>query len=267
MLRPLRSCLVPLSFVACATAAPACVVTPDDGGAGEGEGEGEGDGPTCTEPTEVPCVDDAFQALSMNLTEAAEGAIVSESDGAGTFEVDVDATAGAPPGSIDAPGGFVYGRFTDDGLLKVELLDDASFASMDWDIAFRRFVIRVNSGTSGPSCVTAARTAPATDFDALDAVPEGLTFNAEQFMSDAETCELVPDGSGLGAPGVVLQNWWEYPGCVKTTGNVYVLSLANGRHVKLVVTQYYASGQDGCNEQGNPGTGSARIHLRYGFLD
>jgi len=248
MLRPLRSCLVPLSFFACAAAAPACVVTPEDGG--EGEGEGEAEGPKCAEPTEVPCVDDAFQALSMNLTEAADGAIVSESDGAGTFEVDVDATAGAPPGSIDAPGGFVYGRFTDDGLLKVELLDDASFASMDWDIAFRRFVIRVNSGTSGPSCVTAARTAPATDFDALAAVPDGLTFNAEQFMS-----------------GVVLQNWWEYPGCVKTTGNVYVLSLANGRHVKLVVTQYYASGQDGCNEQGNPGTGSARIHLRYGFLD
>jgi hypothetical protein len=264
MLRPTNLLRATCSILAVALGAPACVI--DGGGATEGEGEGDGDeadGGVCTEPAVVPCRDQAFQALNMNLNEVASGAIASEGDGAGTFEVEVDATAGG----FNGDGGFVYGRFTDQGLESVTLLDDASFDSMDWDIAFRRFVIRLNSGTSGPSCVTGARTGPATDFDALATVPAGLTFNAENFMSDPDSCELVPDGSGLGSPGVVLQNWWEYPGCVATTGNVYVLSLANGRHVKLVVTRYYATGQETCNASGTAGSNGGNILLRYAFLD
>jgi hypothetical protein len=264
--------LHPLSLVCSAALAlalvPACVVSSADTAEGEGEGEGEELPPKCTEATEVPCRDDALQALNMNLTDVTPGEIVSESDGTGTFEVDVDASAGGFGGD----GGFVYGRFTDEGLVKVELLDDESFDSMAWDIAFRRFVVRLNSGPSGPSCVTGARTGPSTDFDALDIVSSDLTFHAEQFMSEADDCTLVPDGSGLGSPGVVLQNWWEYPsppGCVATTGNVYVLSLANGRFVKLVVTQYYGEGQDACDarQQGFASETSGHIHLRYAFLD
>ena len=274
MLRSLNPLSAALSVATLALAASACFVeaTPAEG---EGEGEGEGEA-TCTEPADVPCRDFLLGQLNMNPTDVAPGEIGSESDGAGTFEVDVDATAGVVPPSLSGPDGYVYARFTDEGLEKVALNDDASFGSMDWDIAFRRFVIRLNSGTSGPSCVTAARTASSTEFDALDAVPADLDFNAESFTTGSDLaaengepeCDLVPDGSGLpGAPGVVLQNWWRYPGCVATTGNVYVLALANGRHVKFVVTQYYGSGQDTCNEEGTAGSDSGRIHLRYGFLD
>jgi hypothetical protein len=254
---------------------PACqlVLASDDNAQGNDDSDSDDDDnddddgtSVCTEPTEVPCRDQSFVALNMNLTEAAEGEITSEDDGAGGFGVTIDSTAGAPPGAIDAPGGFVYAKFTDTGLEKVDLLDDESFDSMDWDIAFRRFVIRLNSGTSGPSCVAAARTPTATDYATLNEVPEGLTFRAENFMSDPESCELVPDGSGLETAGVVLQNWWRYPGCVATTGNVYVLSLADGRHVKLVVDAYYASGQEDCNDRGTPGRGSANLQLRYAFV-
>jgi hypothetical protein len=261
MLRRLPTVLLPPLAVA---VSPACIVFATDGGA-EGEGEGELPAAVCTDPVEVPCRDQAFVALGMNLSDAAPGEIASTDEGDGVFTVDVDARAGG----FNGDGGFVYGRFTDTGLQKVELLDDASFDSMDWDIAFRRFVIRVNSGTSGPSCVTAARTGPATEFDTLDDVPANLTFNAEAFMSDPETCELVADGSGLGSPGVVLQNWWVYPGCVATTGNVYVLSLADGRHVKLVVTQYYGGdgAQQTCNVDNTSAGESGRVQLRYAFLD
>jgi hypothetical protein len=66
----------------------------------------------------------------------------------------------------------------------------------------------------------------------------------------------------------VLQNWWQYPGtCVATTGNVYVLALADGRHVKLVVDQYYASGQQTCNDTGSGGTGGGAIEARFAFVD
>jgi hypothetical protein len=242
----------------------ACEVPPADDGS-EGEGEGENLGPTCSEPRAIDCEDEVFVALDMDLDGQAPG-LIDSAAAADAFEVDVDATAGGFNGTE----GWVYGRFTDDGLQKVEIADIDSLGSMDWDIAFRRFVIRVNSGFGGPSCVTAARTAADTDFDGLDDVPADLRFNEEKFMSDPETCTLVADGSGLGSPGVVLQNWWTYPaGCVATTGNVYILSLADGRRLKMVVDQYYAGdgAQATCNETGSAAGESARIKLRYAFFE
>jgi hypothetical protein len=113
--------------------------------------------------------------------------------------------------------------------------------------------------------VTGARTATGTVFEDLDAVPEGLTFNKEEFYN--EDCTLVADGSGLpNSPGVVLQNYWEYPGCVAMTGNVYVLRLADGHHVKLRVTNYY-NDQDTCDEDLIAGSGSGNIQLDWAFLD
>ena len=120
---------------------------------GEGEGEGEGEsafpddtGPTCSEARTVDCEDDVFTALTMNLDEAATGRFTNTPVGDGTFDVEIDGTAGGFNGN----GGWVYGKFTDDGLVKVELLDIDSFGSLEWDIAFRRFVVRVNSGYGGP---------------------------------------------------------------------------------------------------------------------
>ncbi|HEY1097847.1 MAG TPA: HmuY family protein [Myxococcota bacterium] len=231
----------------------------------EGEGEGEGEGeptPKCTEPRAVECEDEVFTDLTMNLDTAAPGEVTSSTDGDGFVAV-VDGTAGGFGGD----GGWVYAKFTATGLEKVTLLDADSFTSMEWDVAFRRFVIRLNSGYGGPSCVTGARTATGTVYEDLAALPDGLSFSDEQFMSDPESCELVPDGSGLGSAGVVLQNYWEYPGCVAMTGNVYVLSLADGRHVKFDVTDYYASGQETCDESGTPGTTSAMFTVRHGYLE
>jgi hypothetical protein len=263
MLMP-KKLLSTLSLVLVAAVATAC----DAPAASEGEGEGEGEnlGPTCTEPAVVDCEDDVFVALTMDLNANAPG-LIDSTPVDGVFEVDVDARAGGFGGTQ----GWVYGAFTDDGLLKVELSDIDSLGSMDWDIAFRRFVIRVNSGYGGPSCVTAARTAADTDFDALAAVPADLRFNTEAFMSDPDGCTVIADGSGLpDSPGVVLQNWWTYPaGCVATTGNVYVLSLKDGRRLKLVVTQYYGGdgAQDSCNDLSEITGEGARIKLRYAFFE
>ncbi len=264
----LRRHAVTAVFHTCAvvTLSAALSVGCADGGAeGEGEGEGEGETATCSEPKAVPCEDDVIVALTMDLEGQAPGLIDSADVGDGVFEVDVDARAGGFNGGE----GWVYGAFTDDGLLKVNIGDIDSLGSMDWDIGFRRFVIRLNSGYGGPSCVTAARTAADTRFQSVDSVPSGLRFNEESFMSDPESCTVVADGSGLGSPGVVLQNWWEYPGCVATTGNVYVVALKDGRHVKLEVTQYYAGAgaQEACNLDNTTAGESARIRLRYAFLD
>ena len=47
----------------------------------------------------------------------------------------------------------MYAKFTANGLVKLDTLSDmTALDSMDWDIAFRRYVVRINSGFSGPSC-------------------------------------------------------------------------------------------------------------------
>ena len=54
------------------------------------------------------------------------------------------------------------------------------------------------------------------------------------------------------------------------TGNVYVVQLADGRHVKLQVASYYSpAAQTQCDTQGTlPGvTGSGNVRIRWAYLD
>lgn len=239
-------------------ATPAC-------GGGEEEDDDDTLAPRCTEPVaEVECRDATLVDLEMNPDQVSPG-LIDNSDQGGFFHTTVDATAGGFGGD----GAYVYAKFTKDGLVKVDITDDDSFERMDWDIAFRRFVIRLNSGMGGPSCVTAGRTGVNTDFEALAAVPDGMTFSEEQFMTPG-TCDVISDGSGLpNAPGVVLQSYWEYANCLQMTGNVYVLQLADGHDVKFVVTHYYAeAAQQDCNETGaNDASGSAHLQFNWAFLN
>ncbi len=216
-------------------------------------------------PTLPSCIDESI--LQLSLFANPNGALIdNEVDGRG-FLTHVDATGGGPSSSL----AYVYARFTDAGLVKVNVGDEAAFESTDWDIAFRRFVIRLNSGVSGPSCVTGARTASGTSYDALGFAPDGLAYRAEDYFSSS-SCEFVPDGSGLGFPGTVLQSFWSYPGCVQMSGNVFVLRLANGRRLKLMVTSYYSPEvQAICDSTGSvptgPANGAGHLRLRWAFLD
>ncbi len=219
----------------------------------------------CTTPTPVACSDQVIQ--EMNLKSApAPGQISSVADGAG-FKSTVDATAG---GAFNPnPDSYVYGRFDDAGLVKVDLSDEAALDSMDWDIAFRRYVVRINSGHSGPSCVTAARVPGTPGYDAVTQVPDNLMYRNDEYFT--ASCELIPDGSGLpSSPATALSSFWTYPGCVQTTGNVFVVRVASGRQLKLVVTNYYDdANQQVCNSTGSvpQGTPSATYRLRWSWLD
>lgn len=209
------------------------------------------------------CVDQSISMLDLFAT-VSPAAITEEGTAPGEFTTHVDSTGGGfmPTQS------FVYARFTDTGLTRVDVSDEDAFLSSDWDVAFRRFIIRLNSGPSGPSCVTAGRTAPGTTFDGLTSVPTGLTQHAEEYFT--ATCDLVPDGSGLGSPATVLSSFWSYPGCVAMTHNVYVIALASGRHVKLEVVGYYDTpAQTQCDTMGTipmPST-AGNTRIRWAFLD
>jgi hypothetical protein len=255
---------------------PACSSDPDNTGAGAAGGSGGSGGAggaggggggmvvACTEPAAVPCEDQVIQGMNFQ-NDIAPGLITNEADGAG-WKSGIDATAGGA--FVSDPDSYVYAKFTETGLQKVEISDEDSIASMDWDIAFRRYVVRINSGNSGPSCVAATRTKEGTTYEELTAAPE-LPFRKDEYFSEA--CELIPDGSGLpGSPATALSGYWSYVNCVKMTGTVFAVRLADGRALKLIVdTWYEPSVQEQCNTTDSipmMNTGSANFRIRWAFL-
>lgn len=215
----------------------------------------------CMPTSPIPCEDQV--ALQMDFkNNKAPGLITDAPDGKGFWST-IDARAGG----FMYTDSYVYAKFTPTGLQKVEMTDNESITSMDWDIAFRRFVIRVNSGNSGPSCVTAARLKSGTVFDDLMETPADALFIPDEYFS--ATCEVIPDGSGLGSPATVLSGYWTYATCVQMTGNVYVVQKADGTRVKLTVTDYYEpTAQETCNATGSVpmGTPGAMMRMRWAFV-
>ncbi|MCY1057909.1 HmuY family protein, partial [Nannocystis sp. SCPEA4] len=209
---------------------------------------------------DVPCLDAAIQDLSLQDDKVSDAEVRNEQDGA-NWVTRLDASAGGTMAAAQNP--WVYLRFTHAGLERVDLDDVAASESGAWDIAAKRYGIRVNSGDSGPSCVAVA--APAGDYAGLDAAPPDSEFATEDYYDDA--CALLEDGSGLpGSPAYRMAGWWGYTGCVTTTGFPFALRLADGRTVKLVVEAYYEEGQTACNDSGTMGTGAALMTWRWSFL-
>lgn len=257
----------------------ACGPTPNavDGGAPPDAGGGTDAGtdagvmlmPRCTTPATVACQDQSIQRLNFRMVNAT-GAVAEEgaTPGATTY---VDARAGG----MTTPESFTYVRFTPQGLEKLAINDDASLTSMEWDLAFRRFIVRINSGVGGPSCVLAARTAPGTTFDGLTSVPNGLAWRTEEYFTSTPgadggiQCEFVADPSGIGGPNAALTSYWSYQSCVQMTGNVYVLHLRDGRYVKFQVLSYYDPGpQMTCNMTGNvpQPSGAANFRVKWAYI-
>ncbi|WP_437671990.1 HmuY family protein [Sorangium sp. So ce131] len=260
-----------LALSACGSDEPVNPVDTGNGGAGgaptgEGGSGGSGGGGApaarCAEPTPVACEDDVFQQMGLQDT-VSSGEVSSAADGDG-FRSSIDASAG---GAFADDEPYVYARFTDGGLEKVEISDEQSLTSMDWDIAFRRYLVRINSGHSGPSCVAAARLAGTPDYDALTAVPDNARFRNDEYFT--ESCELITDGSGLNGPATALSGYWDYSMCLAMSGTVYILALADDRKLKLTVTHYYdEENQAECNETGmvSDTASAAHFQVRWAFL-
>lgn len=229
-----------------------------DGGAVASDGGAQADAGV----REVRCMDQSIATLPL-FESASTRAITAETAPSGEFNTLIDATAGG----LSPTESFVYARFTDTGLVKVDLGDEDALASTQWHVAFRRFLIRLNSGVSGPADLRGARTSTGTTFPGLTAEPANLLYREEQYFTD--TCELVTDTSGLGSPATALSSFWSYPGCVDMSGNVYVLSLPNDKRVKLEVTSYYSpDNQTRCHMTGavNSPSGGGNLRIHWAFI-
>jgi len=216
----------------------------------------------CTEPTAVPCEDQLY--LQLSLHDFISSGLVTDSESGGVHTALIDATAGGMSGAPSQP--YLYLKFTDDGLVKQQLSDDDALTSMDWHLAAKRYVVMVNSGDFGPSCVGATQVSG--ELEAVTSAPGGDVYELEDFFTDG--CVYVPDeryaSGGFDSPNSVLREWWEFGNCVSTSGQVFVLQLEDGRHVKLVFDAYYESGQDDCNDLGVMGSGSGMLTMRWAWL-
>jgi hypothetical protein len=232
-----------------------------DPAGGDDSGTNDDTGATdACEPTKVACQDELVLDLSLQ-DEVTDGEVETTTDG-DDFVTSVDASAGGFTDAANNP--WVYVKFDTDGAVRVDITDEEALLSEDWDLAARRFVVRLNGGSSGPSCVGAA-VVPSSTYDELDAVPAGVTYHTDDFYTD--DCTIINDSSGLpGSPQVVLGPWWEYPGCVATTFTPFLVQVADGRVLKLVIEEYYASGQETCNETGAAGTDSGFLKIRWAWL-
>jgi HmuY protein len=232
----------------------------DDDDTGDDDAGDDDDG--LCDPEAVECVDDIILDLSLHDDKVSEGATTSTADG-DSFVSIVDATAGGYQNAADNP--FIYLRFDEGGLTKVNIDDETALESQEWHVAARRFIIRLNGGSSGPSCV-AAHTYPEMTYDGLTEVPDGTVYSEDDYYS--MDCTLINDSSGLeGSPQVVLSPWWHYQDCVATTGVPALIELDDGRVVRFVVEAYYESNQDNCNDNHMPGTTSAMYTWRWGFVN
>jgi hypothetical protein len=218
----------------------------------------------CTK-TLVACSDSAIATLDLKTT-VSPGQITNTADGTG-WQSTIDATAGG----FNPTQSYVYARFTAAGLAKVALSDQAAIDSMDWDIAFRRFVLRLNGGDSGPACTGAVALADGGTYHAITAPPRGATWVVDNYLDEPPACTFLPDGSGLTtSPQTALATFYSYATCVAMTGRPFVIRTSANRHLKLVVDTYYSTeaGQTTCNSAGNTGGAlGGTIRLRWAYLD
>ena len=215
----------------------------------------------CEAPAEMVCVDDLILDLSLQDDKVSEGTVDNEQDG-NDFITYVDASAGGYQSASSNP--WVYIKFTPSGAEKVEIDDETALESMDWDRSMRRFILRLNGGSSGPSCVGSTTFLEST-YESLTEVPDGLSFMVDNYYTS--DCTLINDSSGLpDNPQVALGAWWTYPNCVATSMYPHLIQLADGSVIKMVVEAYYGSGQSDCNENGSPGSDSAYFTLRWTYM-
>ncbi len=217
----------------------------------------------CVDATTPACVDEMILDLSMHDDKTSDGEVVTTTDGT-DFVTEIDASGGGY--NTYENQAWVYIKFGPTGATRVDIDDETSLESMDWDLSLRRFILRMNGGDSGPSCVGAAVLGQGYTYEDLTEVPDGISYQTDDYYTD--DCTIVNDSSGLeNSPQVVLGPWWDYPGCVATTGQPFLMQLADGSVIKLRVDAYYGGdGQDQCNSTGSTTEAGGFFKLRWAFM-
>ncbi len=175
-------------------------------------------------------------------------AVTINPDGTG-FTAEIDARAGG--GSESQKNPYVYLDLV--AGKKVDITDVQAQKSTAWDIAFKRWQVKINSGDSGSGGVKAALIPPTTELPQVTTAP--ASGYVEDHYFDAK-CRLELDGNG--GPKTALSTWYDYninTHVLTPWKQVYVLTRRDGKGtVKLQVMGYYKAGASGI------------FTVRWGFL-
>ena len=142
-----------------------------------------------------------------------------------TEPVENHTVEGLSTGSVSNPQ-TVYFSFATNSVVPAS---DAN--TTNWDISFRRSVIRLNGGISGPG--TAALVIRLADFDDI------LMADESGYKVDGEGPE---DETGATTDNLVFNNWFDYDSQTSTlTPKIqsYVIRTAQNKYVKMEILDYY----------------------------
>jgi hypothetical protein len=204
-----------------------------------GDGGGGGNGSSCTA---------ARNAHLGPISRVSTGQVKVISNVGGVTRIFVDASAGGPQGSARSP--RVYIKLTGD---KVELDDNAAFASADWDLALKRVDIFTNGGDAGPGKGGAKLLSKG--FAAVSASDaEVASVPAEKFF-DAE-CNGIRDEASFIV--TTFSGWYNYTigdGPSVKPGVSFAVLAADGTPYKLQIVSYTA------RPDGTPGGETSGLYL------
>jgi hypothetical protein len=179
----------------------------------------------CQEPTSVLPYE--FRPLDLTST----GVVTTMQNGT-TTAASIDATAGGSAGYAEYP--FIYVDLATG--TKVDISDVDSYSSTAWDIAFKRFLPRINGGDSGPGGVEVAVVFGVTSLDQVTTSPAANEFGTDDWATT--DCELV--AGPIGEPNTAMSTWYMYEGMTLAPQPwVYVLRLRDGTFRKFRFVNYY----------------------------
>jgi hypothetical protein len=170
------------------------------------------------------------------------GAVTVLSDTGGVKSLYIDATAGGPNGGKTNP--WIYVKLAT--ATRADLTDRQSFASTDWDLAFKRFTIHTNSGDAGPGSGGARLVGKA--FDAVT-IADAINLKPESWF-DAD-CNLATDA--IGGIKTSFDGWYDYDtatNVVTPHPGTVIVRAANGDLYKLAITNYYGTPTGGTGMAG-----------------
>lgn len=120
----------------------------------------------------------------------------------GITTANIDASAGGSAGAATNP--WIYVNLAD--AAQVSITDVESLTSADWDLAFKRASIRLNSADSGPGAWLVTRADDLPWADALRPPGRDADWRTDEFV--AEDCSLITEGRGT--PATAFGIWYDY---------------------------------------------------------
>ena len=211
-------------------------LTADQSGAGAASG-GSSAGSTggnASNPTPRPCSGALKQSLSL-VDEVSTAAVKTLAETGDERTLYVDASVGGIEGQDTHP--WVYISLATGQAVAVTDLE--AFDSTAWDLAFKRSVVRTNSGDGGPGNGGAIRIALA--WDKVDSATLGNKPLPIEEWFDAD-CAIVKDATNNLV--TTFSDWSEYDQATHVLAPadaVYITAGADGSLYKLAILDYYST--------------------------